>query len=58
MPVDEGDEDRDAGDEDDEEADIAGSDLDLDLGDDGLEGGLTNFLCCVLAFRIEGLVHR
>ncbi|XP_060104989.1 probable ATP-dependent RNA helicase DHX37 [Heteronotia binoei] len=37
MPVDEGDEDRDAGDEDDEDADVAGSDLDLDLGDNGLE---------------------
>ncbi|XP_015276340.1 PREDICTED: probable ATP-dependent RNA helicase DHX37 [Gekko japonicus] len=37
MPVDEGDEDREAGDEDDEDADLAGSDLDLDLGDNGLE---------------------
>ncbi|XP_042298014.1 probable ATP-dependent RNA helicase DHX37 [Sceloporus undulatus] len=37
MPVDEGDEDRDAAADDDEEADIAGSDLDLDLGDSCLE---------------------
>ncbi|KAH0625377.1 hypothetical protein JD844_014854, partial [Phrynosoma platyrhinos] len=37
MPVDEGDEDRDAIVDDDEEADIAGSDLDLDLGSSYLE---------------------
>ncbi|XP_020644538.3 putative ATP-dependent RNA helicase DHX37 isoform X1 [Pogona vitticeps] len=38
LPVDEGDEDREAGaDEDEEEADAAGSDLDLDLGDGGVE---------------------
>ncbi|XP_062814503.1 probable ATP-dependent RNA helicase DHX37 [Anolis carolinensis] len=37
MPVDEGDEDRDATVDDDEEADLAGSDLDLDLGDSCLE---------------------
>ncbi|XP_077164157.1 putative ATP-dependent RNA helicase DHX37 [Paroedura picta] len=38
MPVDEGDEDRDAGNEDEDDADLAGSDLDLDLGDDDSEG--------------------
>ncbi|XP_061458839.1 probable ATP-dependent RNA helicase DHX37 isoform X2 [Rhineura floridana] len=39
MPVDEGDEDRDAGADEDEDADVAGSDLDLDWGDDCLEEG-------------------
>lgn len=40
MPIDEGDEDRDAGEEDDEDADAVDSDLDLELGEDGLEEGL------------------
>ncbi|XP_044296662.1 probable ATP-dependent RNA helicase DHX37 [Varanus komodoensis] len=37
LPVDEGDEDREAGEDDDKDVDMAGSDLDLELGDNGLD---------------------